>query len=70
MLFRSQFGPQGIYDVTFGPNCANVHLSGGKILGIDLESGQAGPCTPSTPAVAPIVRDELKDYRAITSPAS
>lgn len=54
-----------IYDVTFGANCASVYLSRGKILGIALETGQAGPCTPSAPPLAPIVRDELKDYRAV-----
>jgi len=55
---------EGVYDVTFGPNCASLYLSGGKILGIALESGQAGPCTPTTPPVAPSIRDEVKDYRA------
>jgi len=57
---------EAIYDVTFGSNCASIYLSSGKILGIGLENGQAGPCTPSTPPLAPRVRDELKDYRAVS----
>ncbi len=56
---------EAIYDVTFGPTCASVYLSSGKVLGIALETGQAGPCTPSAPPLAPSVRDELKDYRGV-----
>ena len=54
---------EGIYDVTFGANCASLYLSSGKLQGIELESGQAGPCTPSTPPIAPSIRDQVKDYR-------
>jgi hypothetical protein len=57
---------EAIYDVTFGANCASVYLSSGKVLGIALETGQAGPCSPSTPPLAPSVRDGLKDYRAVS----
>ena len=57
---------EGIYDLTFGANCASIYLSSGKILGIALESGQAGACTPSKPPVAPVVRDALTDYRAVS----
>jgi outer membrane protein assembly factor BamB len=53
-----------IHDVTFGPNCASAYLRYDKILGIALESGQASPCTPVTPAVTRAERSELKDYRA------
>ena len=57
---------EAIYDVAFGSTCASVYLSSGKILGIALETGQAGPCTPSRPPLAPSVRDELKDYRGVS----
>jgi hypothetical protein len=57
---------EGVYDVSFGPNCASLYLSSGKILNLDLESGQAGPCKPTAPPVAPVVRDEVKDYRAVS----
>lgn len=57
---------EAIYDVTFGPNCASVYLSSGKILGIALESGQASACTPGTAPLAPSIRDQLKDYRALS----
>jgi len=59
-----------IHDVTFGPNCASVYLSVDKILGIALETAQASPCTPVAPAAARIVRDELKDYRAVSGDLS
>lgn len=61
---------EAIYDVTFGPNCASVYLSSGKVLGLVLETGQAGPCTPSTPAVAPAVRDRVTDYRTASGDLS
>ena len=61
---------EAIYDVSFGPSCASIYLSSGKILGIALESGQAGACAPSTPPLAPSLRDALKDYRAVSGDLS